>query len=430
MFERFFDPISLCFYSLIAVTGVYCISKSLSIENKSSCNSLCKFGIFNRYLLIVYITWLSVSVFRYIDENIGGTDAPTYIEYFDTCLNYHTNLYGYRTEPLFRFFTKLCKILLHDYHLYFIIIYTVIIVGIVRFFRAYYIPKMSCIPMIISFYFLVYSFNVVRNGFSIGILLISFSCLQEGKYKCSVILALISALMHTASAIYAPFVIGYVVLSLLFQYNTKKIKNYQCDKLFELNYRKIFIFSFGIMLLVEFLSKWVVFEIQFGQLKYILYNLGLGQPFNVYANSAYGDDFWGDLFGLRVSRPQWILMVLVFILHNPMMAFVRKQGNNAVKSYTIVLAMLIYNMIIFPAVYYFHIWRDPEYFLLGRLVVWGVIIGMIIDKVSGNSKVIVRVLFFLISISFFSIKIYKAYDMAHLTPYYIEPIGYFFKTLL
>lgn len=434
MLEIFFDPVTLAFYCLIAGIGVYYIYKGVSFREKSGVYSLHKkWGTINRNLLICFILWVFVSVFRFVDKNIGGTDAPAYIEYFNTCLSNSTNLYSYRAEPFFRYFTKLCKILLRDYHFYFGIIYSVLIIGIIRFFKAYYISKMCCIPMFVSFYMLVYSFNVVRNGFSIGILMLSIACLQEDKYKWSLLLCALSVLMHSASVFYAPFVVIYIILRKKLQNDSgklnKKGKGKFLAKLFELTYRKLFIIAFGLMLIAEKISNFIIVEINTGSLKKTLSNIGLGQPFGVYANSAYGDNFWRDLLSFRISRPQWILMILVFIFYKPMMKFVEKQGSKAIKAYNIILAMLIYNMVILPTVYYMHIWRDPEYFLLGRVVIWGVMIGGIINKSSQHSRSIIRIITVIVSISFFLMKIYHAHNMSHLTPYYFEPIGYLLKAM-
>ena len=239
--------------------------------------------------------------------------------------------------------------------------------------------------------------------------------------------------MHTASVFYAPFVVVYILLQRKLQNDSGKTnikgEKHFLTRIFELNYRKLFIIAFGLMVVVERISKFIITEIQTGSLKKTLSNIGLGQPFDVYANSAYGDNFWGDLLRLKISRPQWVLMILVFVLYKPMMNFVKKQGNKAVKAYNIILAMLIYNMIILPAVYYLHIWRDPEYFLLGRLVIWGVLVGAVISKLSHRSRITIRIIAGMISILFFLIKIYQAYDMSHLTPYYFEPIGYLMKLI-
>lgn len=78
------DIKSVILYLVMASIGYFCISEERrSIQN----------GVRRRLKVsyaILFFVWLFLAVYRYVGYEsgiiIGGNDAPTYIDYFQTCL--------------------------------------------------------------------------------------------------------------------------------------------------------------------------------------------------------------------------------------------------------------------------------------------------------------------------------------------------------
>ena len=109
------DIKSVILYLAMASMGYFCISKERrSIQN----------GVRSRLKVsyaILFFVWLFLAVYRYVGYEggiiIGGNDAPTYIDYFQTCLaGKGNNIYFVRTEPLFQIMTKAVRTITSNYH--------------------------------------------------------------------------------------------------------------------------------------------------------------------------------------------------------------------------------------------------------------------------------------------------------------------------
>ena len=116
------DIKSVILYLVMASIGYFCISEERrSIQN----------GVRRRLKVsyaILFFVWLFLAVYRYVGYEsgiiIGGNDAPTYIDYFQTCLaGKGNNIYFVRTEPLFQIMTKAVRTITSNYHVYFALIY-------------------------------------------------------------------------------------------------------------------------------------------------------------------------------------------------------------------------------------------------------------------------------------------------------------------
>lgn len=95
------DIKSVILYLVMASIGYFCISEERrSIQN----------GVRRRLKVsyaILFFVWLFLAVYRYVGYEsgiiIGGNDAPTYIDYFQTCLaGKGNNIYLCGQNPCFR----------------------------------------------------------------------------------------------------------------------------------------------------------------------------------------------------------------------------------------------------------------------------------------------------------------------------------------
>lgn len=409
MIVKEYDLITLLLYCLLALIGATCLYYGHEIKVQDGYKKKSKFSV-NKYYLIWFMIWLFFAVFRYVKPEIGGQDAYNYIEYFEKCLEPVSNLYSYRAEPFFRCLTQIMRFIFIDYHMYFVVVYGTLIVGIIKFLDTYYIDGMSVFPTMVAAYVYIYSFNIMRSGWSIGFFLIACSWLKEDKYVRAIVAGVISVLLHTASVFYFPFIVFYIL--------TVK-KNKLCT------YKTMFFPSFGIMLVVERLSFIILEMVRSGELNSLFNSLGLGQPFDLYANASVGDNFWLDFIQLDISRFQIIPIVLMFIIYIPLSRLVSRLDNESQKSFRFIELSFIYELILLPAIYYFHMWRSPEYFVFIRVIFWGLVV-LLMRKSIGNrgaNRIILIMTSFCLSMALFIYKINYAWDMSSLMPYYLEPLG-------
>ena len=410
MITNHWDIFTIFLYLFMAWFGTYCLKYMVNTDQKYTIIMNSNFKV-EKWWFLWFNVWLFFAVFRYISNEIGGTDAPVYIDYFNTCLISDNNLYSYRTEPLFRLFTKTVKLIFNDYHIYFFIIYGVIVGSYIEFTKELSSKNTNVLPVIAGTYIYILSFNTIRNSFSIGILLIAIVYLYKEKYKRAFFSAILSILMHTASVFYAPFLLFYLI--------TKKIKSF----------RILTTITIACMAVLDILCKILRQLVLNGTLNELFNKLGLGQPFNVYAASNFGDNFWRDLFLFRINRPQFLLAIILIIFVPVIDKNIKKYGNETVAKFDLLKNIVLYDIMLLPVVYWFHVWRGPEYFVLARLLIWGYIAHLLSKKIHPNLRNVFYLGIFVISSFYCFYKINKYWDTSNLTPYLLEPIGYFLDSL-
>lgn len=398
--------LTLIFYYALAILGVTSIWKIQKSNNGLiyKRNDIYKV---NSAAFIWFMLWTFFAVYRYISPQIGGTDAPSYIEYFETCLVSNQHPYSYRTEPLFRLFTKGIRLLGGDYHFYFFILYTVIVIGYILFLKQYTWHGICFIPIIAGLYSYIMSFNIVRNSFSIGLLWIGFYFLGKKKTKKAIFWSVSSVLMHTASIFYAPFFVF----------------NWIVEKLKIKSFRKLVSICTVLMIFIDASCIFVRNLVLSGSLNGLFRKLGLGQPFDVYASEIYGTSFWWDFLHFRISRLQLILVVVLFVFITPIEKYVNSQGSEAIAKFDILKKMIAYDYTALPLVFWFSVWRGPLYFVLARTIMWGIIIAALLKKISQRSRNFMILITLIGASLFFCKEIYKYWEISKLTPYYLEPFG-------
>lgn len=161
------DIKSVILYLVMASIGYFCISEERrSIQN----------GVRRRLKVsyaILFFVWLFLAVYRYVGYEsgiiIGGNDAPTYIDYFQTCLaGKGNNIYFVRTEPLFQIMTKAVRTITSNYHVYFALIYGLIIFSYLRFIDEFDLLQSNKTPLFMLVFPFIQSFCAIRTHITIG----------------------------------------------------------------------------------------------------------------------------------------------------------------------------------------------------------------------------------------------------------------------
>lgn len=170
------DIKSVILYLVMASIGYFCISEERrSIQN----------GVRRRLKVsyaILFFVWLFLAVYRYVGYEsgiiIGGNDAPTYIDYFQTCLaGKGNNIYFVRTEPLFQIMTKAVRTITSNYHVYFALIYGLIIFSYLRFIDEFDLLQSNKTPLFMLVFPFIQSFCAIRTHITIALILLAIVAL-------------------------------------------------------------------------------------------------------------------------------------------------------------------------------------------------------------------------------------------------------------
>ena len=202
------DIKSVILYLVMASIGYFCISEERrSIQN----------GVRRRLKVsyaILFFVWLFLAVYRYVGYEsgiiIGGNDAPTYIDYFQTCLaGKGNNIYFVRTEPLFQIMTKAVRTITSNYHVYFALIYGLIIFSYLRFIDEFDLLQSNKTPLFMLVFPFIQSFCAIRTHITIALILLAIVALKNRRNILMWGLLIASVFIQRASLIYAIFPIFY-----------------------------------------------------------------------------------------------------------------------------------------------------------------------------------------------------------------------------
>lgn len=197
--------------------------------------SICKFALSgirfnNKYSLVVnfkdrgYIFSFLVlvlsffSAFRKVTPYQGGTDAYSYVyDFLNSSYNdilyrgFFDNLIELRiTEPLFMLLTIFVRSLTDNYHLYFLVCYTIIAYSICKYIFHYYNSQSCFVSLVLAFSFILYSFNILRGSLAVSLCLLGFVFFDKKKWLKGLLLIISASLIHyTALCCLLIFILWY-----------------------------------------------------------------------------------------------------------------------------------------------------------------------------------------------------------------------------
>lgn len=377
--------VTLILYITMGLLCAWCCHRAkkmvLSIGQKRS--------LFSKEYWPWYFVWIILAVFRYVDNEVGGTDAPNYIRYFENCLNMH----GLdQTDILFKWFNQMIRIVFEDYHWFFLIFYGFTLVAMVLFINEFARAKASSIPLCILVFLYIRSFTSIRSNLALSVLLIALVLLKRKKVVLSVIVAISSFFIHVMSAVYIAFFAFY------FLYHNRKISFWKSVVLVIAAYAvalvgQKFIMSGGISYLAE---------------------TGTG----VYASYA------GKTVGATIAEmlnvsyiPQIILFVACMIFRKDYDKEILLSKPEEQEQLKMLRNICYFDFFAVPVIMILGIYRGYEFFYLPRLVMWGELLTIIKKKFTKDSRVFVMVFAMFIFILWMYGRIEATWESSHLMPY-------------
>ena len=385
------DIKSVVIYLTMALIGYLCIVN----ERKKTQSNIRKKGKIS--YLVLFLTWMLFAVYRYVGYEkgiiIGGNDAPTYIDYFQKCLSgTGNNIYFVRTEPLFQLFTKMVRFVTADYHVYFALIYGLIIFSYLCFIDTFDLAGTSQAPLFMLVFPFIQSFCAIRTHITIALILLAIVAMKKKKNILMWLLLVASVFIQRASLIYAIFPVFY------FYYRKNRM-----------TIKKAALFVV-VGCVIGYIGKRIIIG---GSIGYLT-----GGVYANYASASSEAGYLADYIKLIIEQV-FIdgYMILSYRRIDSQMQILEKTEKEKLQMLQI---MCYFDMMLIPICYILGIWRGASYFFLPRLLILGYLITVFSSKISKNSRRIYYMLVAIIMPVWLVFRLFTVYDVSGLIPYYFD----------
>lgn len=342
---------TLILYISMGILCAWCCQKAKQAELTTGT----KRTAFSREYWPWYAVWIFLAVFRLIEDGIGGTDAPNYIKYFQDCLTTPED----STETVFRWFNKGIRLLFNDYHWYFLVYYSLLVVMMALVVNEFSRVETSCVPLCILVFLFIRSFSAMRSIMAGMVLSISVVFFSREKYWLAVLFAVFSIFTHVSAILYAVFYVYY------FLFYKRKITVRQVLILFVLAYG------------VAIGGQWLIVS---GALPF-LRNIGTG-AYESYASKTLGKSLL-EMFSIS-NIPQVALAVVMMLLQKEIDGEIVAQEHNEARKLEILMHLCYFDFFAVPVITVLNVYRGYEFFYVARLAMWGEMIHIVQSKVERN----------------------------------------------
>lgn len=373
------------FVGLLMMAGCY---YSVKITKSRQPN----INIYNCVMLFVGLIWLIFAVFRLVNNNVGGKDAPSYIVTFETCLN---SSFNEQLDIAFLAFNQCIRWLSDDYHVYFFFLYSLYIFSFYFFIRRLYVKDTSIIPLCILVYLYLRGFTSMRSNLAISYLLISIGFLVYKQYTKALIFALLTAFTHVSSALYLP------ILAFIYFLRNKTMS----------------IWVVGIVILTAIgAGTFIQNSVLSGAFSY-LENVGSGAYIS-YAARSLESSFLDSYF--VINLPQMGLFAMLFVFKKDIDKYIKKSEPNQAYKINILRLIAYFDVIMVPVTYTLGVYRGYEYLMLPRLLMWGVLIVILRNKYKAIPSMIMSIGFAIFFITWMYGRLKALSETSNMVLYYFD----------
>lgn len=383
----YWDDLSMFLYLIMGIVSM--LSLRFALSNREKNDSRAKV-----YLSIGIIIWTVFASFRLVTTNIGGSDAITYIGYFDKCLSgAEVFPYSDHMDWLMGIVIKSIRLITSSHYIFFLIIYGFMAWSYYYFCYKYAPKKSSCVPYFLLFYLYLRSFNTIRSNFCISIILLGLIALLRMKKYKAFLITFSSVLIHKSGLIFA------MVLPFLKIFEKRKLK-----------IPFIIIFIVISSVIATFLQAYFLI---------IFADVDLGGAYQSYASgSLEGGGFFDNAW--KIAFEQMALGVMMFLKIKRLRKRWSTFDETDKKKIDIIFLVCVFDFMLIPVNYIMSIWRGYEFFYAPRLIMWGELIAVSSKKKS----LIPRILYLAIFIAWMVFRVEHTYEDSCLMPYIFEPFLY------
>ena len=387
----YWSNISMMFFLLLGLYSVYTISE---VKHTERINRR-EVAIYDYRLLFLTAILVIVASFRMVTNHIGGTDTPNYITLFNHCNDSSWQNWNWylHTDIGFRYFTKLIRLLTNDYHIYFIIIYSLQVVAILLFLIEFLPRKSNYIPCILLIFLYWRSMTSIRSNVAGALMMYALVFLNRKRYFWMVFFAISMLLVHKMSFVFFMFFPVYF-------------------------YRKKLTIQRGAILIFVLFSLVGVFR-QYFLLFFQEVDLGGAYQDYVYnnVNSDFGDNFW------KIAFEQMILGFFMVINYKGFNKHIQGLSKDQQKVLLLVWFICLFDLISIPICFALNIWRGYEFLYIPRIVMWCEILYLTDRKMKDKSnRLFVQALYLMAFSGWLWFRFYKMYESSNLMPYIFEPL--------
>lgn len=384
-----YSPLSVAFYVSLGLVGMFCIYNAKMGESQTCKEAPCR----NKYLFAWWFVWVFLAVFRFVNFQVGGSDAPTYIDYFKNCNGATVkSWYEHVNADLgFKWITKSIRFITAEYKVYFLALYGFMAFAYIGFIKKFTPLKTNFVPFVLVFFLFLRSYNTIRSNFAIALIMSSCVFIAEKKWKWAYLIALSSLFIHKSSVLYA------MVIPFCHYFSDRKL-------------------SVKTAILLVLGASVIGRSLQSIFLTYAN-TTDLNGAYESYASHSIGVSFFENAW--KIAFEQIALAVMMLLMR-------KRIGNNHeiqnVLRLKAIWTICIFDFICIPMNFIMGSWRGYEYFYLARVVMWGECLYQLTNSMSLSTRKICNVILLIVFVSWMVFRINATWEDSRLLPYIFEPI--------
>lgn len=379
-----FDSFTLVLYVIIGILSAVLIksanthkSINLPFYRSGEC-------IFYTLLIVVFVCF---ALFREVGVGIGGGDAIRYIEFFESSLSEEGKFE--EQEQIFLFYNRFIRTISDNYKVFWLFSYTFIAFAYVYFIKNFIPGTLSYIPFLLLVFPYLKSFSSIRSSLAIALLLVGIVFLLHKKRELlGSIIICATFFIHRMSVIYVLFLPFYFVFrKLICKLNKKQLS------------------LFVVLLMVIGYAVSLVLQ------KYVLaYQLVYSSTDAYYLTQSIGTSIW-------TRWPMMFQYILLFAAY--LLLFQQKRTADSEKIEAVKI-LCVFDLVLMPASIVLGMWRANEYLYAARLIMWGVLIELLQQKVKLSSKGLVNIIVFVGFVSWLVFRICSEWEDLKIMPYVLD----------
>lgn len=387
---------SMLLYILMGLFALYTIYSTTKQE--AMLGTTPDFPWWDKYVFLCALVWTIVATFRVVGHGIGGTDAPTYIYFFENCNSsvYTDWMVHAGDDRLFKWINQGIRYITADYHVYFFCIYGFMAYVYLIFAKEFTPAKTSVIPYVLCFYLFLRSFNTIRSCLAIAFLMVACMMMLKDQWVKAYIIAICSMLVHKASI---PFALV-IPFCHFFLNHELKIKHVVA---------LIFISS---LLGATFQTWFLQYSEDFNLAGSYTYYASISQ------SRSFLDSFW------KIAFEQMLLGLAMVIFRNKISNDIDEEDDYNAKRLNLIKLICYFDFITIPVCFILNIWRGYEYNYIARIIMWGEIIYLITYAQQLNMQKILKALFLVAFIAWMWFRVDRTWEDSWLMPYIFEPLSF------
>lgn len=372
-----FDLLTLIIY--FAIGGFCCILIKQSNRRFCYANGRISHGVSRDRYTWLFIVLLAVfAAIRGIDV---GTDTITYESMF---LDAFDSAKLAEMETLFVWYTKFIRLLTGNFRIYLFVSYLIIACSYIVFIKTYIPKQISFIPFVLVIFPFLTGLNTMRSSLAIAVFLIGLSLMKTRKFS-GYLLMICSVFVHR-------MMVAFVFLPVFKYLFGKTIVRSN-----KTSYLMFVVFSTAIIFLLISILKTLV--VRFG----LLHGTDLS-----YINSI---NIAKLLKGNYVTLFPYFLLLIVLCLFGKKLD--RSPESMAIKIFC------TYDIVIVLSALFIGLWRINEVMYLGRLMLWGELIYIIVQSSKKKYRGAIKKLFGCLFVAWLVFRIVSVYQDAGLMPYFL-----------